>query len=377
MRKLIILLSTLLSSQAFSAQCKLGQDAYGASSGGRIPSRIGGSAASHEPPAATAVFPYLCKGKPCNVEIDVDDLLPTKEYEVIRVEVTTDANGNTKETTVFGPVDKAKEKEPAKDIADKAANVADEASKDADREEKESAEAKERADASEKEATDLAQAEKAAEESKKAAKEQKEAEAGRKEADEKAAEAEKAKEDAPPADDGGGLEEDDNIRPVQDGYDPQAEVEAKKEQARRDYALGKGKLDCSNPKVECVNKDFSNSETNAGFQISVPVMKGGVDCRYSRCIDGDEISSVEEATSLVNQVDDICKYSECGHFDDFEKEGDDCSPLGKRHVPTRVPIAIDKAILDGIKNGGLKAVKFEPKPLKPRGISPRPLHTIP
>lgn len=357
--RLIVLSLLTVSSSAYSAQCKLGPDAYGAGS-------ASGKNPTTEPPSAVAVIPAKCNNAPCDLEIGVPDLLPPPptdtSWETVSINET-----NGVEHRVISLVDKAQEKEAAKAASEKALKEADDARKEADRQEKEAAEAQEKADKAAEEASNLAEAEQAAEEAKAAEEAQREADAARKEADKKAAGAqeESPQDSPPPEDDGGGTSTDDNIRPLNDIQDPQGEAEAKKRKDKEAYAQGKGKLDCSNPKVQCVNAEITPMGAEGVLQITVPIVKDGVDCRYSRCDGEMDIEKVDSAKNLLNTVNDICRYSECmSNSDDTYLSGsdEDCSPLGKVRPAISVSAEVNKAILEAIKTGGLTSVKVEKKP---------------
>jgi len=357
MAKKIFLLGILYSSQALSAHCKVGPEAYGASTGSKP---IGG------------VLPSTCGGKPCEVNVEVNDMVaPGKD--LLKIEESTRPDGTKETKLTFGTVDKEKEKESAKEASEKAQKEATEAKHEAEKQEKEAAEAQEKAEKAEKEAADIESAEKAAEAEKQAEEERLEAEEAKAEAETKAAEAEAAKKEAdkeaenekdnpPPEDDDGGLDEDDNIRPVNDGADPWADAEAKNEKAKKDYAAGKGPLDCSNPKVQCVNAEIELNGSENALKISVPITKGGVDCRYSRCLDEEENTN-DSAANLLGKVDDICTYSECMSDDPLPTGSEeDCGLIGKRDIPIVIPKDLDAAILSSIKSKGPRVIKVERNP---------------
>lgn len=371
----IIAISLVIAPKSYAALCKPGKDAYGAATG----SSKGPSVPSAAPsPAAVAGFPYKCGGQPCNIEVGVGDLLekPNKVYEVVEVRETTKPDGSVKTTTLFAEVDKNQEKESAKAASERATKEAETAAKEAEKAEKEAAEAAEIAEAEAKAADDVADAERVAEADRLAKEAELEAERARAEAEAKEAEAAEAEakveaeekdsgEEPPAEDDGGGVDEDDNIRPMIDGDDPWMKQKEAEEKAKRDYAAGKGKLDCSNPKVQCVHTEVDVKGTEISLSINVPVSKGGVDCRYSECMEGE--ASMERGVKLVNSVKDICTYSECLNSDDVNlvKDSDGCGPLGKFKAPVHVPGKIDRAVIESLKKkGGPRAVTVTKKKKK-------------
>ncbi|RYE56403.1 MAG: hypothetical protein EOP48_08110 [Sphingobacteriales bacterium] len=293
---------------------------------------------------------------------------------MIEIKESKGRDGLPQEERVLAEVDKEKEKQAAKEASEKA-KAAKEAKIEAEKQEKEATQAKEKAEAAKKAATDAEAAEKAAEAAREAKEEALEAEEARADAEAKAAEAEEAKAEAesaeseapPPEDNDGGVDEDDNVTPYSDFNDPWAEEEERKKQAERDYAAGKGKLDCYNPLVQCMNADVEVSGKEDVLKVSVPISKGGIDCRFSNCMDSSDINiEMESATKLINTIHDICTYSECLLDDDMDLKGlvDDCSRFGVDDVPFHIPEEIDNAIYNSMQNGGPGFITFKKAPFK-------------